>query len=430
MTIDPGLTFYEATAERPACAPARGRSDTRVCILGGGLAGLSTALGLAERGLCEVTVLESHRVGHGASGRNGGFVFGGYGLGNAELCDRLGAEEARRLYRLTTDAIELIRRRIARYRIDCDLVDEGVILANWFADPSRLERPRRLMQEVYGVEWEPIPQRALRDLLKTERYHGGLLERNAFHFHPLKYVAGVARALQGLGVRVHEQSAVLRIERRAGRFVVFTECGEVHADHVVFAGGGYARGVYRPVERSVMPIATYVVATQPLGSRLQSAIACRSAVYDTRFAFDYYRPLADGRILWGGRISILDRAPQAIARLLKQDLAHVYPQLADVEIEYAWGGLMSYARHQMAQIGRDERGVWYAVGFGGHGMAPTAVAGEALADALVHATQLPRGFGRFGLPRSYGVAGRVAAQLTYTTLQWRDAFDARRLKGR
>ncbi|MFC5697036.1 NAD(P)/FAD-dependent oxidoreductase [Pseudomonas sp. GCM10022186] len=420
-------TYYEATVEKPTFPAQSGRIDARVCILGGGLAGLSTALGLAERGVTDVVVLESHGVGHGASGRNGGFVFGGYSLGNADLLATLGAAEARRLYRLTIDAVDLIRSRVRQYGIDCDLVDKGVILANWFNDPARLETPRKLMKEAYGVDWQYIPPGQLKEMLKTGRYFGGLLERNAFHFHPLKYVCGVARTVAGLGVRIHERSPALAIERRAGKYLVKTAGGEVHAEHVVFSGGGYARGVYRPVERAVLPIATYVVATEPLGQRLKDAIDCEAAVYDTRFAFDYYRPLQDSRILWGGRISILDRGPEAIAGLLKADLVSVYPQLADVEIEYSWGGLMSYGRHQMAQIGQDDDGIWHAIGFGGHGMAPTTVAGEVLADAIANAAPIPAGFKKFGLTRTFGLAGLVAAQMTYTAFQARDAFDARRL---
>ncbi|WP_275628191.1 FAD-binding oxidoreductase [Pseudomonas sp. 273] len=422
-------TYYEATSEKPAFPAQTGRLDTRVCILGGGLAGLNTALGLAERGITDVALLESHYVGHGASGRNGGFVFGGYSLGNADLLATLGAEEARRLYHLTLEAVDLIRQRARRYDIDCDLLDEGVILANWFNDPARLETPRRLMKEAYGVDWEPISASALREQLKTERYFGGLLERNAFHFHPLKYVRGVARTAAGMGVRIHEDSPALGIEKRDGRFVVRTAGGEVHAEQVVFCGGGYARGVYRPIERAVLPIATYVIATEPLGERLKDAIASQAAVYDTRFAFDYYRPLADTRILWGGRISILDRGPAAIAALLRRDLTLVYPQLEDVKVEYSWGGLMSYGRHQMAQIGQDPAGIWHAIGFGGHGMAPTTVAGEVLADAISGARAVPAGFARFGLTRAFGLAGLLAAQATYTAYEARDALDSRRLNG-
>jgi len=196
----------------------------------------------------------------------------------------------------------------------------------------------------------------------------------------------------------------------------------VRAKDVVFAGGGYARGVSPRIERAVLPIATYVIATEPLGTRLPDAIDAPYAIYDTRFAFDYYRPLKDTRILWGGRISVLDRGPDAIARLLRRDLLRVYPQLDGVKVEYAWGGLMSYARHKMPQIGRDADGVWHAIAFGGHGMAPTTVAGEALAAALAGERPVPEGFAAFGLTRTFGLAGLAAAQLTYTAYQARDAL--------
>ncbi|MEA3086959.1 MAG: gamma-glutamylputrescine oxidase [Paraburkholderia sp.] len=428
-------SFYEATVARSAghssayaspYAPLTGRRSVNVCIIGGGLAGLSTALGLAERGVADVAVLEAEQVGFGASGRNGGFVFGGYSLDCADLLKTLGPVRARELYTLTTDAVDLMRKRIQRYRIDCDVTDAGVILANWFDEPARLDTQRRLMRDSFGVEWEPVSATALASQLKTSRYHGGLFERNAFHFHPLKYVLGVAGAAARAGVRIHEKSLVVRLQREVAGFVVHTAHGALEARHVVMAGGGYARNVYARVERAVLPIATYVMATEPLGTRLKEAMDTRAAVYDTRFAFDYYRPLPDTRILWGGRISVRDRAPEVIARLLRRDLLKVYPQLHDVRIEHAWGGLMSYARHKMPQIGRSTDGVWYAVGFGGHGMAPTTVSGELLAAAISGERPVPDAFAAFGLTPAYGTLGLAAAQLTYTTMQTRDALAARR----
>jgi gamma-glutamylputrescine oxidase len=429
-------SYYEATVTRSAgqqsaYAPLTGRRSVNVCVIGAGLAGLSTALGLAERGVADVAVLEAEQVGFGASGRNGGFVFGGYSLDCADLLKTLGPVRARELYALTTDAVDLMRKRIQRYRIDCDLTDAGVILANWFDEPARLDTQRRLMRDSFGVEWEPVAAAALASQLKTSRYHGGLFERNAFHFHPLKYVLGVAGAATNAGVQIHERSPVVRLQRDGARrdgagFVVHTPDGALEARHVVMASGGYARNVYARVERAVLPIATYVMATEPLGARLKDAMDTRAAVYDTRFAFDYYRPLPDTRILWGGRISVRDRAPDVIARLLRRDLLRVYPQLHDVRIEHAWGGLMSYARHKMPQIGCSADGVWYAVGFGGHGMAPTTVSGELLAAAISGERPVPDAFAAFGLTPAYGALGLAAAQLTYTAMQTRDALAARR----
>jgi gamma-glutamylputrescine oxidase len=310
------------------------------------------------------------------------------------------------------------------------VTDAGVILANWFDEPARLETQRRLMRDSFGVEWEPVAAAELASQLKTSRYHGGLFERNAFHFHPLKYVLGVAGAAANAGVQIHEKSPVVRLELEGSDFVVHTPHGALDARHVVMAGGGYARNVYPRVERAVLPIATYVMATEPLGARLKDAMDTRAAVYDTRFAFDYYRPLPDTRILWGGRISVRDRSPDIIARLLRRDLLKVYPQLHDVRIEHAWGGLMSYARHKMPQIGRSTDGIWYAVGFGGHGMAPTTVSGELLAAAISGERPVPDAFAAFGLTPTYGALGLAAAQLTYTAMQTRDALAARRPSNR
>ena len=421
-------SFYEATVERPARPSlSTAREQAAVCIVGGGFAGLATALGLVERGVRDIVILEAQRVGFGASGRNGGFVFGGYSLECEDMLRILGPTDARALYRLTLDALELIRARIARHAIDCDVVDAGVILADWFGQPERLAAQRELMRTSFGVDWEPISKSALSERLKTDRYHGGLLERNGFHFHPLKYALGIAKALTDAGVRIYERSAALAIarEREQDRYLVSTTNGSIEARHVVMAGGGYARGVYRPVERAVLPIATYVVATEPLGPRLADAIDCGSAVYDTRFSFDYYRALRDTRILWGGRISIFERNPRAIATRLMRDLLRVYPQLKGIRLDYAWGGLMSYARHKMPQIGQCGDGVWHAVGFGGHGVTPTTAAGELLAAAIGEGRPIPAPFARFGLEPTHGVLGLAAAELTYLTKIAQDAMAER-----
>jgi gamma-glutamylputrescine oxidase len=254
-------SYYEATVVRPERARLTGKRAAEVCIVGGGLAGLSTALGLLERGVRDVVVLEAQQVGFGASGRNGGFVFGGYSLDCADLLKILGPVRARELYTLTTDAVDLMRQRIARYGIDCDATHAGVILANWFDEPARLETQRHLMRDSFGVDWEPVDAATLAAQLKTRRYHGGLLERNAFHFHPLKYVIGIAAAVAAAGAQIYEHSPVLRLQRQGSGFLVETADGAIEARQVVMAGGGYVRNVYPKVERAVLPIATYVMAS-------------------------------------------------------------------------------------------------------------------------------------------------------------------------
>ena len=172
----------------------------------------------------------------------------------------------------------------------------------------------------------------------------------------------------------------------------------------------------------MLPIATYVMATEPLGDRLRDAMSTKAAVYDSRFAFDYYRPLPDTRLLWGGRISIRERSPTAVARLLYGDLMKVFPQLEGTRVDYAWSGLMSYARHEMPQIGRVEDGLWVAQAFGGHGVAPTTFAGEVLAAAIAEGDPRWREFSDYGLVSALKPAGFLGAQLSYWWLQARDAW--------
>jgi gamma-glutamylputrescine oxidase len=418
-------TWYAASA-RPFAAlpPLQGTSEARVAIVGGGYAGVCLALGLAERGVREVVLLERHGIGHGASGRNGGFVFGGYSLGEDALLRQLGVERARRLYAATVDAVDLIRKRIARYAIECDAVDAGVIWANWFRDPEVLRERQRLLKETYGVEWEWLPEARLRAMIHSTRYHDGLFERNALHLHPLDYLHGMVRAAQGQGVRFHEDSRVRRVERSGAGWRVRTEAGEVQAQIVVLACGGYLAGLERRIDRAVLPIATYVMATEPLGARLHECLDTQAAIYDTRFAFDYYRPLKDTRLLWGGRISIRQRSPKAIRHLLMRDLLRVFPQLAGINVDFVWSGLMSYARHQMPQLGTRGDGLWWMQAFGGHGTAPTCATGELLADAIAQNGESWREFAQFGLQSAWRPFGYLGAQAQYWWLEARDRWKA------
>ncbi len=421
-------TYYAATAgPAPTRGALRGRIDSQVCVIGGGFAGLATAIGLIERGVRDVVILEGETVGHGASGRNGGFVFGGFSLDNAQLLADLGSASARTMYELTRAAVATIRRRIQQYGIACDAVEGGVVLANWFDDDAMLRRRQAFMAREFDVHWQLLSHDELGAYTRSQRYAGGLLEPDAFHFHPLKYARGLAVAIEREGGRIFESARVTKIiapRTPGGGHEVHTADGVVSARHVVVAGGGYLRGLSPSIERAMLPIATYVIATEPLGNALEASIPGRAAIYDTRFSFDYYRALPDTRILWGGRISILDRGAAPIARLLKRDMLKVYPELRDVKVDYAWGGLMSYARHQMPQIGRLPDGAWHALGFGGHGVGPTTAAGELIADAIAGGAPIPAGFARYGLDRVWGAAGMLAAQAKYNWYEFKDWLNA------
>ena len=419
-------SYYRATATPYApYAPLSGRHQARVVIIGGGYAGLNTALGLAERDVRDVILLEREQIGFGASGRNGGFVFAGYSLGEQALLEQLGADRAAALFALTGAAVQRIRQRIADYAIACDAVDEGVIWANWFRDPAVLRRRQQLLAERYGVHWQWLEADALAELVRSTRYHGGLYERDALHLHPLNYALGLAAAAAAQGVHIHEHSPAIRLAREGTRWRVRTTQAEVLAEQVVLACGGYLAGLHAPIDRAVLPIATYVMTTAPLHERLADCLRTRAAIYDTRFAFDYYRPLPDTRLLWGGRISVRDRSPRAVARLLAADALRVFPQLRGIKVDYAWSGLMSYARHQMPQIGGDGQGLWWAQAFGGHGLAPTCAAGELLAAALAEGDDRWKQFAGYGLESTHRPLGYLAAQASYWWQQGRDGLKTR-----
>jgi len=419
-------SYYLATANRYIpYAPLAGQAVARVVVVGGGYAGLNTALGLAERGVRDVVLLESEHIGFGASGRNGGFVFAGYSLGEGILLAKLGEARARALYARTVAAVDLIRNRVKRYSIDCGAVDEGVYWANWFGDADVLRDRQRLLADHFGEHWEWVPHERLRELVRSERYTDALFERNALHLQPLNYAIGLARVAVEQGVRIHENTRALRLERRGAAWRVHTPSGSIDAETVVLSCGGYLGGLDRRVDRAVLPIATYVMATEPLGDRLDACFGTRAAVYDSRFAFDYYRPLADTRVLWGGRISIRDLEPMDVARVLRRDLLEVFPQLDGVHVDYAWSGLMSYARHQMPQLGTRGDGLWWAQAFGGHGVSSTTALGELLAAAIAERDESWRELAAFGLVESFRPLGFVAAEASYLWYRFKDWYKDR-----
>ncbi|KAA2285981.1 NAD(P)/FAD-dependent oxidoreductase [Arenimonas fontis] len=421
--VDSGSGYYrDAAPAAPACPALAADVEADTVVVGGGYAGLNTALGLAERGHRDVVLLEARRVGFGASGRNGGFVFGGFSRGESALLADLGPERARRLYLGTLEAVRLIRRRIDRYGIRCQAVDAGVLWLNWFRDPEVLRRRQRLLADHFGVHWQWLSREQVAQQVLSPRYSEALFESEALHFNPLAYARGLTAAAIAQGVQVYEDTPAVRLEKDGAGWRVRTPSGIVRARRVVLACGGYLAGLHRQVDAAVLPIATYVMVTEPLGASMATILRTRAALYDTRFAFDYYRPTPDGRLLWGGRISVRDRSAKAVERLLRKDMTRVFPQLEGVRIEHAWSGLMSYARHEMPQIGEVEPGLWLAQAFGGHGVAPTTFAGELLAAAIAEGDGRWRELSGFGLSSVHRPFGLLAAQLAYWWLQGRDAW--------
>jgi gamma-glutamylputrescine oxidase len=426
MTHEHIDSYYARTRtpgrDRP---PLEGDIETDVAIVGGGLAGLSAALSLIEGGHKDVVVVEANRVGWGASGRNGGFVSPGFAGGMKPLIKRYGPDRARELYKLTLDAVALVRGRIDRYGIACEPVDGGMIRAWWTDDADGARRDGEELSNVLGVTWEFWPREKLRSALVTRRYYDALYRREGFHFHCLNYAIGVARAIEAGGGKIFETTPARAIEPNGSGWIVRTEKGQVRARRVVVACGGYIRGLHPAMSAAVQPIATYVIATEPLGDRLKDVIKGDWMIADSRFDFDYYRPMRDTRILFGGGIAIWGESPPGLRERMRRRLLAVYPQLADVKIETAWGGTMGYPVHKMPMTGEAAPGLWYTLGYGGHGMGTTAMTGELVAGAITGGDDRYRLLAPFKLKGAGGPIGLLGAQALYWWYQARDRLNDR-----
>ncbi|HXZ60000.1 MAG TPA: FAD-binding oxidoreductase [Steroidobacteraceae bacterium] len=378
-------SYYGASAHAAALRPAlEGTADCDVCVVGGGIAGCSAALHLAERGL-SVVLLEEHRIGWGASGRSGGQALFGVAAPQAKLSRLIGAASARAIWDISVEGLSLLRSLIERFRIECDWVN-GYLLA---AVKPRHERELREeiaeLRETYGYSSvRYVPREELRALLATARYLGALYDAHSGHLHPLNYTLGLARAAEGFGVRLFEDTRALSFSAAASRVRVATARGEVRARHLVLCGNVYLGGLAPALASKIMAVATYIVATEPLGEeRARALIANNAAACDMNWVLDYFRRSADHRLLFGGRVNYsglrsFDAPGATRARMLR-----VFPQLAEVRIDYAWGGEVDITLNRAPHFGRLAPNVYFLQGFSGHGIALTGIAGKLVAEAIV-----------------------------------------------
>lgn len=415
-------TYYTRTlAEHDrAYPPLKGTEEADVCVIGGGLAGINTAYGLMQRGQ-SVVLVEGERLGWGASGRNGGFVARGYAAGPEDIRKHASLAETQTLVNLTRTARQTILDRMREHAIDCGPLTPGVLTVSWKDNAESIRQYVEESNRDYDAELEYWPTDRVRDHCRTDRYHQGFFSPGDFQFHSLRYVHGLTAVMAAGGVRIHEHSKAQKISRDGGGWVVKTAQGSVKARHVVICCAIYSKGLDRRIENAAFPVQTYVMTTRPVDpGHLAGSINTSHAIYDMRFASDYYRVLPDHRVMWGGRVALWAN-PHDIAKLLHQDILRVYPQLkGHIEPDIAWSGLMCYAPHKMPQIGQVEPGYWYCMGFGGHGLVPTTVGGEAIADAITGNRQTVDLFAPFGLSYAGGRLGRYAAQMVYWWWRARD----------
>lgn len=423
-------TYYRPGAAADAARPPLiGRLEAEVCVVGGGLAGLTVALELARRGR-SVCVLEAERIAWGASGRNGGFVSPGYSAGYALIERRVGPDDAKTLHRMSIEGAEAVAASLQALAVpDADRTEGILSTARYEAAPELMAR-RDWLEREFGYRLEFRTRSEVQAMLASPRYHQALYNPQGFHFHPLNYARALAREIERLGGRLFEASAATSLARHGAAHRVGTVGGEVLAKDVVIACGGYTDGLAPRLQRSYLPIATYVMLTRADPALIAGAVKTAAAVGDGRRAGDYYR-LVDGgaRILWGGKITTRTSKPRKLARLLHATMVSTYPQLKDLEVEMAWSGLMAYARHLMPQIGRLEEGLWHCTAFGGHGLNTTAIGGRVTAEAITGDSDRYRLFAPFGLTWNGGLAGRGAVQATYWALQAMDLVREGRVFG-
>jgi gamma-glutamylputrescine oxidase len=376
-------SYYVATANAmPEHPTLRGSAYADVCVIGGGLTGVSAALHLAERNF-DVVLLEAARIGAGASGRSGGQVHSGQRRGLRTLERAFGAERARRLWQLAEEAKATVKQRIERHAIACDLRPCTLTAAYKPRDATALEHAAERLVERYDYPHARyVSRHEMAEMLGTRRYFGGLLDRGACHLHPLNYVLGLADAALTADVRLFEHSRAVRIETTRPP-IVTTEHGRVEARYVVLAMNGYLGRLVPELAGWIMPINNFILATAPLGEAAARALIRDDvAVADSKFVVDYFRLSADRRLLFGGGEIYGPRFPSDIKTFVRRHMLRVFPQLAGVAIDYGWGGTVAITRSRLPHFARLAPEVFVAHGYSGQGLALATLAGKLIAEAI------------------------------------------------
>ncbi len=373
-----------STEHYPALAEHR---ETDVCVIGGGLAGLSAALDLRTRGY-RVAVLEGREFGWGASGRNGGQALVGLAC-DIEVVERqLGHEDARRVWDTTLEALDLIHERRAQYAIDCDWQAGYLSMAVNARKTRDLHAWCEQIATRYGfAQMRPFGAGEVRQWIDSPRFAGGAYDPVSGHLHPLKYTQGLARAAAQAGAHLYEQTTAVEIVRGAAPVVhargADGKTFQVRCQQVLLAGNVYLDRLVPEIAARIMPVGTYIVASAPVGAeRARALIPSRAAVCDTNFVLDYFRFSHDDRMLFGGRVSYSTVTPMNLAESMRQRMCAALPQLADVPVEYAWGGFVDITMNRAPDFGRIGSNLWYLQGFSGHGLALTGLAGRLAAEAI------------------------------------------------
>lgn len=375
---------YYAASINVVRSPVRleGEISADICVVGAGYSGLSAALHLAEKGF-KVVVVEGAAVGWGASGRNGGQIVNGLNASLATIQARYGEKTAGFVGSLLQEGASIIYDWVDRYRIDCDL-RHGNIYAAYTARHMRELEAKQALWRRYGMdEHELLDAAAIRTHIGSTVYCGGMIDHSGGHMHPLNLALGEARALEGLGGVIYEHSPVTAVTQAGGKAIVSTANGRVTANAALVCGNAYLGNVVPELTARVMPVSTQMMATVPLGAeRAAQLLPSGMCVEDVRYILDYFRLSADNRLIFGGGVVYRGTDPTDVIAKLRPNLDKVFPQLADVKIEYAWSGNFALSFSRVPQLGRLSSSVYFAHGYSGHGITGSHLFGRILGEAV------------------------------------------------
>jgi gamma-glutamylputrescine oxidase len=375
-------SWYADTANPASARPMLvGDVSADVCVVGAGYTGLVTAIELAERGL-SVVVLEAATVGWGASGRNGGQIVTGFNKSIAEIEELVGKAEARQLWELSEEAKQMLADLVDRHAIACDL-KWGYLLAA--LKPRHVNVLTEHQSELEGLSYGKsrlVTRDEVRNMVATDAYLGGLYDAGSGQLHPLNYAIGLAHAAESLGVRIYEASKVVRVETGEQPFAT-TATGKVTARYLVLAGNAYLGALGGQAYSRIMPAGTYIIGTAPMeAERAAALIPDDIAIADINFALNYYRRSPDNRLLFGGGVSYSGFDAPGLKQSLRRTMLRYFPQLADLSIDYLWGGHVAITMNRLPHLGRLSSTTYFAQGYSGHGVALTAIAGRVIAEAI------------------------------------------------